>query len=215
MKKIIAFIGVALFAIAANAQSSQRAKNYLTEVTNKINGYDNISINFSFTQKNDKNTKQDFEGKGTLDIKKDLYNLSFMGIQKIYDGKKIYTISKEDEEVTVSKFDSKSPDGILPSQMLTFFNQGYSFQWDILQNVNGRKIQYIKLIPTDKKSVIKEVFLGIDSSSKEIYNKIQVNKDGGKSTLTVNSFKTNQTMSKNHFTFTQSLYPNYYINNID
>ncbi|MGL4582167.1 MAG: LolA family protein [Flavobacterium sp.] len=215
MKKIIAFIGIVLFTLTSNAQSSQRAKNYLLEVTKKINGYENISIDFSFNQKNDKNAKQDFEGKGHLDLKKDLYNLTFMGIQKIYDGKKIYTISPEDEEVTVSKYDAKAVDGILPSQMLTFFNKGYDFQWDILQNVNGKKIQYIKLIPTDKKSVIKEVYLGIDSSTKDIYNKIQVNKDGSKSTLTVNSFKTNQAMSKNHFTFTQSLYPSYYINNID
>lgn len=215
MRKIIAVIGIVLFTLTANAQSSQRAKNYLLEVTKKINGYENILIDFSFNQKNEKNAKQDFEGKGHLDLKKDLYNLTFMGIQKIYDGKKIYTISPEDEEVTVSKYDAKGVDGILPSQMLTFFNKGYDFQWDILQNANGKKIQYIKLIPTDKKSVIKEVYLGIDSSTKDIYNKIQVNKDGSKSTLTVNSFKTNQAMSKNHFTFTQSLYPNYYINNID
>ncbi|KUF44519.1 outer membrane lipoprotein carrier protein LolA [Myroides marinus] len=215
MKKIIAFIGIALFAITANAQSSERAKNYLLEVTKKINGYENMSIEFSFNQKDDKNNSKNFDGKGKLDLKKDLYNLTFMGVQKIYDGKKIYTISEEDEEVTVSKYDAKGVDGILPSQMLTFFNKGYTFQWDILQNVNGKKIQYIKLIPTDKKSVIKEVYLGVDSSTKNIYNKIQVNKDGSKSTLTVNSFKTNQSMSKNHFTFTQSLYPNYYINNID
>ncbi|EKB05151.1 hypothetical protein HMPREF9711_01417 [Myroides odoratimimus CCUG 3837] len=212
MRKIIALIGIVLFAFSANAQSSQRAKNYLLEVTKKINGYENISIDFSFNQKG---ANKDFDGKGHLDLKKDLYNLTFMGIKKIYDGKKIYTISDEDEEVTVSKFNAKNADGILPSQMLTFFNQGYTFQWDILQNVEGKKVQYIKLIPTDKKSVIKEVYLGIDTATKDIYNKIQVNKDGSKSTLTVNSFKTNQSMSKNHFTFTQSLYPNYYINNID
>ena len=44
---------------------------------------------------------------------------------------------------------------------------------------------------------------------------IESGKNGTKTTLTVNSFKTNQPLSKNHFTFTKSKYPNYYINKLD
>ena len=40
---------------------------------------------------------------------------------------------------------------ITPSKMLTFFQSGYTYSWDILQNIKGRKIQYIKLIPTSSK----------------------------------------------------------------
>lgn len=215
MKKIIAFICVSLITFSASAQTSQRAKNYLQEVTKKFNSYKNVVIDFSFTSRNDKNTSKNYDSNGHIDIQKDLYYLDFMGMKKFYDGKKIYTVSPEDEEVTISNYDPESTEGILPSHMLTFFNTGYNFQWDILQNLKGRKIQYIKLIPTNKNSVIKEVLLGIDDETKNVYNKIQVNKDGSKSTITVNSFKTNQPISKNHFTFTESMYPNYYINKID
>jgi hypothetical protein len=34
-------------------------------------------------------------------------------------------------------------------KMLTFFNSGYKYSMDILQDVRGRKIQYIKLIPSN------------------------------------------------------------------
>ena len=99
--------------------------------------------------------------------------------------------------------------------MLTFFNKGYKYSWDIIQDVRGRKIQYIKLIPISSRDQRKEVLLGIDVQTKNIYNVIETGKNGTKTTIVVNSFKTNQPVSKNQFTFVKSKYPNYYINNID
>jgi hypothetical protein len=99
--------------------------------------------------------------------------------------------------------------------MLTFFNKGYRFKMDIVQNVKGRKIQFIKLIPISSKDTRKEILIGIDTALKQIYNVIEVDKKGTKTTLTVNSFKTNQTFLKNQFTFDKSKYKDYYINRID
>jgi hypothetical protein len=36
-------------------------------------------------------------------LKGNLYYLNFMGVTKIFDGKKTYTIVPEDEEITISK----------------------------------------------------------------------------------------------------------------
>ena len=99
--------------------------------------------------------------------------------------------------------------------MLTFFNTGYKYKWDIVQDNKGRKIQYIKLTPNDAKDHRKEILLGIDVQTKNIYNLIEMGKNGTKTTLTVNSFKTNQPLSKNQFIFVESKYPNYYINKLD
>ncbi|MFB0909824.1 MAG: outer membrane lipoprotein carrier protein LolA, partial [Flavobacterium sp.] len=95
------------------------------------------------------------------------------------------------------------------------FNSGYRYSMDILQDVRGRKIQYIKLIPSNSKDQRKEILLGIDVQTKHIYNLIEMGKNGTKTTLTVNSFKTNQPLSKNQFIFAESKYPNYYINKLD
>ena len=143
------------------------------------------------------------------------YVLNFMGVTKLFDGKKIYTINPEDEEVTISKLDEKDDNAITPSKLLTFFNSGYKFAWDIQQDIKGRKIQYIKLIPTSSKDQRKEILLGIDIQTKNIYNLIELGKNGTKTTLTVNSFKTNQPLSKNQFIFVASKYPKYYINKLD
>jgi outer membrane lipoprotein-sorting protein len=197
----------------AQAQD-KKAKDLLDEVTAKIKSYENISIDFKYSLNNAKeNINQD--SKGTVVLKGNLYHLNFMGVTKIFDGKKTYTINPEDEEVTISKFDEKDENAITPSRMLTFFNSGYKYTWDILQNVNGRKIQYVKLIPISSKDQRKEILLGIDSQTKHIYNLIEMGRNGTKTVLTVNSFKTNQPLSKNQFTFAESKYPNYYVNKID
>jgi hypothetical protein len=86
---------------------------------------------------------------------------------------------------------------------------------DKLEDIKGRKIQYVKLVPTNAKDPRKEILLGIDVQTKHIYNLIETGKKGTKTILTVNSFKTNQPLSKNQFTFVASKYPNYYINKLD
>lgn len=205
---------VLLIGLSLHAQDAQKAKNMLDAVSAKIKSYNNITIDFRYQVNNQKqNVNQ--ESRGNVVLQGNKYVLNFMGVTRIFDGKKVYNIVPEDEEITISSSDNQKNDGLTPNRMLTFFNSGYKYATDIMQNIKGRKIQYLKLTPTDSRSDIKSILLGIDSQTKHIYNLIQVDKDGTKTTLTINSFKTNQPLSKNHFTFTESKYSNYYINRID
>jgi outer membrane lipoprotein-sorting protein len=211
--------GLLLFAIALLFSTStysqdKKAKAMLDAVTVKIKSYDNIVIDFKYSLNNLKeNINQ--ESKGNVTMKGNKYVLNLMGVTKIFDGKYNYTINPEDEEVAISKVNEKDETAITPSKLLTFFNSGYKFTWDILQNVKGRKIQYIKLVPNNTKDQRKEILLGIDTQTKNIYNLIEVGRNGTKTTLTVNSFKINQPLSKNQFTFDASKYPKYYLNKLD
>jgi outer membrane lipoprotein-sorting protein len=220
MKKIILtlFIIIGLTTTAqtkkAERKEDKKAKILLDQVTAKIKKYDNIVIDFKYSLNNAKeNVNQD--SKGTVIMKGNAYVLNFVGVTKLFDGKKIYTINPEDEEISISKFDENSENMITPSKMLTFFNSGYKFAWDILQDLKGKKVQYIKLIPTNGKDQRKEILLGIDVATKNIYNLIELGKNGTKTTLTVNSFKTNTTLPANQFIFDAKKYPNYYINKVD
>ena len=213
MKKLISIALLLVSSFSIQAQD-KKAKDLLDQVTAKIKNYDNIVIDFRYTLNNSKeNINQ--ESKGNVMMKDNLYVLNLMGVTKLFDGRKTYTINPEDEEISISKFNEKDENAITPSKMLTFFNSGYKFGWDILQDVKGRKIQYIKLTPTSTKDQRKEILLGIDNQTKNIYNLIEIGKNGTKTTLTVNSFKTNQPLSKNQFTFEPSKYPKYYINKLD
>ena len=202
-----------LFSFSIQAQD-KKAKDLLDLVTSKVRSYDNIIIDFKYSLNNAKqNINQD--SKGNVTMKDNKYVLNFMGVTKIYDGKKSYTIVPEDEEITISSVNENDENAITPSKMLTFFNSGYKYSMDVLKDIRGRKIQYIKLIPISAKDQRKEILLGVDVQTKHIYNLIEMGKKGTKTTLTVNSFKTNQPLSNNQFTFTESKYPNYYINKLD
>ena len=213
MSKGICISLLLLFSHFVQAQD-KKAKDLLDQVTAKIKTYDNIVIDFKYTLNNSReNINQ--ESKGNVVMRGNLFTLNLMGVTKLFDGKKTYTINPEDEEITISKYNEKDDNSITPNKLLTFFNSGYKFNWDILQDIKGRKIQYIKLTPTNPKDQRKEILLGIDNQTKNIYNLIEIGKNGTKTTLTVNSFKTNQPLSKNQFTFETSKYPKYYINKLD
>lgn len=213
MKKLLSILLLSLLGFQSYSQD-KKAKALLDEVTAKIKSYSNIAIDFKYSLTNAKeNINQDSKGNVTLQGNK--YVLNFMGVTKIYDGKKTYTIVPEDEEVTVSSTDDSDSKSITPSKMLTFYNSGYKYSMDNIQDVKGRKIQFVKLTPTNTKDQRKEVLLGIDIQTKHIYNLIEIGKNGTKTTLTVNSFKTNQALPKNQFTFVANKYPKYYINKLD
>ncbi|MHC5361752.1 LolA family protein [Myroides sp. LJL110] len=216
MKKIILYSLITFLGITQiMAQSSQRAKNYLSEVSKKTSNYKNISLDFTYQSNSSGSNGSDYHTTGHLDLQGDLYVLEFMDVTKLFDGKKVYTISKEDQEITISNYSKDNTDNLVPSDLLKFFETGYNFKWDISANIDGKKIQYITLTPVDQKSNIKSIILGIDDTSKTVYSQVTTYKNGTKSSLVVNSLQTNQPMSKNHFTFTQSAYPDYYINKID
>ena len=105
---------------------------------------------------------------GDVLIEGDKYKLNIYGVTRIFDGKTLYTISPEDEEVTISTENSEDENTITPSKILSFYKTGYAYQMDITQNVKGKKIQYVKLIPMDSETEIKSVLLGIDINTKFI-----------------------------------------------
>ena len=159
-----------------------------------------MSLEFKYVLENtEENIKQ--ETRGDVTLKGDKYVLNILGITRINDGKSLITISPEDEEVTISSNNTTDENTITPSKLMSFYEEGYSYTMDIIQNIMGRKIQYVKLNPIDSESEIKYVLLGIDSNTKHIYNLIEVGSNDTKTILTINSFKTNQPLSKTFFEF--------------
>ncbi|MFY0714662.1 outer membrane lipoprotein carrier protein LolA [Seonamhaeicola sp. NFXS20] len=208
------FITLIVLVLSVNVFAQNKGKALLDEVSKKVKSYDNISIDFKYTLENlSENIKQ--ETRGDVIMQGEKYKLNILGVTRLFNGSKLYTISPEDEEVTISSEGENEEDAITPSKMLSFYEDGYTYQLDIQQNIKGRKIQYVKLTPIDSNSELESILLGIDAQTKHIYNLIQIGKNGAKTTLTVNSFKTNQPISNSLFTFDANKYQDYYINNLD
>ncbi len=205
-----------VFLLGTGVFYGQNAKALLDEVSQKVSSYDNIVIDFKYNLKNTKeNVATEFRGDVTLEG--DKYVLNMRGATRMFDGNMVYTIVPEDDEVTISSADTSEDAGITPSKMLTFYEDGYTYKKDIVQNIKGRKIQFIKLIPIDSNAEIKDILLGIDATTKHIYKLIQTDENGTSYTITVNSFKTNQPISKTLFSFDEKKYSDdgYYINRLN
>jgi len=212
MKKYLVFGLLAFISIYGFSQNAEKARKYLEEVSAKVKSYDNINIDFKYSLNNEaENIEQSY--KGSVALKKEQYILNLLGVTSLYDGKKLYTINSEDEEITITSASDEEDDDInTPSKMLTFFQEGYTYIWDKKLPIKGRSIQYIKLVPIDSKSEVKYILLGIDANTKNIYNSISTGKNGTVTTLTVNSFKTNQPISESLFIFDRNKYNDYYFN---
>lgn len=213
--KRLSIVMIALFSVfAMNAQESAKAKKLLSEVSSKVKAYDNMVIDFKYSLENTAESVSQ-ETRGDVSINGDKYLLNLMGTTQLFDGKKIYTIIPEDQEINISDYVEEEDNNITPSKMFSFYEEGYTYKWDISQDVKGRQIQYIKLTPIDSNADVKNILLGIDKQTKHIYNLIQTQDNGTKITITVKSFKTNQPLAKNLFNFNEGRYKDFYINRLD
>jgi len=212
-KSIYLLVCLLAFQFSLKAQSDPKATKVVNQVLEKVRSYNNIKVNFKYTLANKKeNISQ--STRGELHLKNELYRLKLMGATRIFDGKKLYTIVPADEEVTISNYNENKEDGVSPSQMLTFFEEGYLYKWVDEKNHDGRVFQEIKLIPKNANTEVKNVILYVDKQTSNIYKLVQNLKNNTQTIVEVNEFKTDQQLPKKLFLFNKKKYANYYINNI-
>ena len=200
-----------LVSVCSFAWSQDASKALLKEVSDKLLAQENVSLQFNYNLYSaEASINQETSGK--VQLKGEKYRFEYLGIIQINDTKNTYTIVPENEEVAiVSNQDAGSE--MNPAKILSFYNEGYRFQWDIAQNVGNRKIQYIKLIPIDSNADIAHILLGVDSQKKEVYKVIETGKNGTQTTITITKYESNINLAPNLFSFEEKKYVDlgYYI----
>jgi outer membrane lipoprotein-sorting protein len=210
-KQILIFYLLLLSLSTLSAQTTEDAKKLLDEVSQTMGSFTSMTFDFDYVLENrQENIKQ--ETNGSLTVSGDRYKLLFLGMEQIFDGSKTYTIVPENEEITISSKEETEEIGINPSKLLNFYKKGYAFEWDIKQNVQGRMIQFVKLIPTEASTEVDYLLLGIDILKKTIYRLIEIGTNQTRTTLTISNFLSNVQLASNFFNFDASNYPSYYIN---
>jgi len=205
MKKLFLIGLLSLVTLTSFGQNAKKAKALLDEVSNKVATYENISLSFDYILDNEnENIHQETNGKVNLQGEK--YHLNLMGTERVFDGKYIYTIVHEDEEIVIVDGASEEESDFTPSKILTFYQKGYMYRWDELKTVGGKKIQFIKLIPTSASDDNKSILLGVDTKSKNIYQVVYSNKNSTKTTFRIRSFKTNTKLPSGEFSFDEAKY---------
>ena len=217
MKKILPLI-FGLFTMLSYSQDNSDAELLLNKVSENIKNYDNIYINYAYTLQNiEEDINQTNNGSFVTEDEK--WRFEMLGVTRIFDGNKLYSISPDDEEVTISSQDPEDETTITPNKMLYFYEEGYYFEMDESRFVgNGqfrKKIQYVKLIPKDSEAEIKYILLGIDTEFNQIYEVIETGKNETVTTISIVDFEFNLPLDSKLFVFDEEKYQDYYMNILD
>ncbi|MFL2587273.1 MAG: LolA family protein [Flavobacteriaceae bacterium] len=160
------------------SQTSLEAKDLLEKASGKLDSYISFELEFSYVL-NNRIEQINQESKGKVTVSGDRYKLNFLDAIQLFDGKTIYTIVPENEEISLIMPTDDDEDFIFnPANLLSFYKEGYDYHWDISQKIKGKNIQFIKLMPTVDDSDIKSILVGIDTYENHIYRLIEVGLNG-------------------------------------
>ena len=128
-----------------------------------------------------------------------------MGNEQIFDGKKVYNISKEDQEVTIAK-PNGSEKALSPINYIDEYKNGYT----VTYSGKSGSLDKITLVPV-KNNGIKNVVLYINTPKKQIAKIAQTSTENDLAVITVTQYKENQSISSSTFSFDKNKYKNYLI----
>jgi len=213
-KIILLFIAIISYNNIAVSQEADEAEKLLNKVSENIKSYDNIYINYTYTLSN---LEEDINqtNKGSFVTENDNWKFVMLGVTRIFDGDKLYTISPDDEEVTISTQNPDDETTITPNKMLYFYEEDYNFEMDIVQYIGRKKIQYVKLVPMDSDAEIKYILLGIDVEFNQIYKVIETGINDTQTTISIVDFEVNLPLEESLFVFDKEKYKDYYMNILD
>lgn len=197
MKKFLWFFLILALGISTHAQTAQE---WLDKVQATYNELPTYYIRFDVTENGTLHPE-----KGELFASKNKFSVDVLGIKQMYDGKTLYTVSKEDKEVTISHPEPDSDDLLSPTKVLNMYKSGYNLSLDKSTVINGKKVQYIQLKPT-KSSELTSIKVGIDKETNTLLEFSEIYKNGQTRTITVKEFLQNLIIPRSLFKFEQSKY---------
>ena len=199
MKKLIyAFI---LLLVGVGTLNAQSAKQLLDKVYAKYTDANSYYIKFDFNSTVNGKTVNRTGEVYSLGKK---FNLNVGDINQIFTGTKLYTVAKDDKEVTISDTNN-TEDFLTPTKILNNYRSGFTYVLSNKKTVGGKTIQYIKLTPTTTSSM-KYCTLGVNTANNQIYDYKEVGKNGESTSIVVKDYVQNLLIHKSYFNFDQKKY---------
>lgn len=203
-------LGILIVATSASFSAQKidaKAKTILDAISTQYKSKNNVYFKFVYGTGNSKKITR--TEPGIFYSAKDKYKLKIMGTEQIFDGKKLYNISAEDQEVTVAK-PTGNEQMFSPLNYIEEYKKGYNVKYMGKLMVNGVNSDFIKLTPTSKNG-IQEVNLFVNAAKKQIVKVEQFSTDKSVSVIAISDYKENQNLSSALFNFDKDQYKNYLV----
>lgn len=213
MKRIFTALFLAVALLAQAQPTATEAKALLEASSKKMKSLGAYRISFQYNLVNKRVSppvKQ--QENGSIVISGDAYKFNFLGTEQFSDGKKVYTVLREDEEVQITPLTKGESGGALsPSRILDMYKSGYSYKLDGEEKLaNGKVIQYVVLKPMASETLDHAV-VGINKADKTLYSYTEKGTNGTETKFTITKLESNLKLPPNTFIFKESDYPGFYI----
>lgn len=195
---------------SAHSQTiDSKSQKILDEVTRNYKSKKNSYFKFSYTSGSGKNLRSQT---GIFYSDNTRYKLKIMGTEQIFDGNKLYNISNEDKEVTISKPNDEQIH-FSPLSYLDSYKKEYDVTYSGKKTMSGIPVDVIKMVPV-KNNGLKNVTLYVNTPQKKLIKLEQITTTNEVAVIGISDYKENQKLSPNLFTFDKSKYQNYLITEI-
>ncbi|MCF8277676.1 MAG: outer membrane lipoprotein carrier protein LolA [Flavobacteriales bacterium] len=198
---------IALLPLAVFGQDDEKAASILKAVSTTNGSYKDIQVSFSYTLEN-KEAKVNDTRTGELTLAGNKFHLQLMG-QDIYsDGKIVWYVMKDDQEVHVKSIEEfKEETELDPSNFFSQYDKGFKSKFYGEETKEGKALNVVDLFPeVPGKKSFSRIRMGIDKKTNHIVYSKTFGKDGTDYLLEVKSMKTNAGVTADKFVFSKEKY---------
>ena len=192
---------------AQQQDNALKAKKILDKVSEKTKTYSTIKAVFSFEMINQQE-KIDEKTHGTIWIKGPKYKLNLLGIETYCDGKYVWSYNKDDEEVTMSKYDPNDDEALNPANIFNIYKKGFKYNFVRAMFKDTRALYVIDLIPLNYDGEYSKIRLTVDKDKNTIYSMTRYGNDGNIYIVKIKQMEVNKAMNDNMFVFDTNKHPN-------
>ena len=201
MKTIIILI-ISLISFSIFGQQDPEAKKILDQFSKKSKAYTAYKADFTILAENHQSGEKT-ENAGNILIKGNKYKMQINNSEIYFDGKDVYSFTRESNEVSIVKPNKNKDDNFLndPSKLFNIYTKDYKFRLLGETTDNGRNCYEIDLYPIDLKKKYSIIKLLIDKDKLELVSAKTIMKSGVHYILKITFFNNNAAASEKDFSF--------------
>jgi outer membrane lipoprotein-sorting protein len=188
------------------AQSQEKAKEILDQVSAKTKAYPSIVADFSFSLENlQEDINEVYEG--NIILKGNKYKVNLMDMDNYFDGEVLYMHNLDAGEVNITIPDPDDEETLNPATIFTIYEDGYTYNYVAEGTIDGKACHEIDLYPVNRDKPFSRIKLLVLKDNLQLYSIRQVGKDGNNYTVVVKDMKTNKKIDDNTFVFDKAANP--------
>lgn len=198
-----------LFTVAKGyPQTDAAAKSLLDKMSSTYKGFQTVQADFTVVAKQPQQTTANYSESGTILIAPATgkYHITMESQELISDGKNVWTVLKDANEVQITEVDNSST-AISPVNLFSFYTNGYKYVSAPDEQAGNTALHVIELSPEDRGSPYFKIKLRINQSNNLIHDITVFDKNGARYTYTIKNTKPNPSVPTGKFTFQQSQHP--------